>query len=146
MSDIMINARWPGRSATTQATLEGLREDPKALEAGKAGLSPIGFEVLLVRDLAGKFSGRRTFIELLEATVPDFYKQVGQHLRAWVPPPPKYEPQTIADEEQKDVPVPKPETVGQPASQIETASTPVQASEDKDGNIAKPKPLWKWGV
>ena len=76
----------------TQAKLTDLRDDPKVLEIGKQGLLPYGFEVVMVRDLAGKFSGRRTFIELLEAIVPDYYEEVGQQLQAWVPPPPKIEP------------------------------------------------------
>lgn len=45
--------------------------------------------MLLIRDLAGKFSGSRTFIELLEQAVPYFYEQVGEKLRAYVAPPPK---------------------------------------------------------
>jgi hypothetical protein len=40
-------------------------------------------------DIAGRFAGSRTFIELLEKLVPRFYEQVGQHLRAYVVPPPR---------------------------------------------------------
>ena len=45
--------------------------------------------LLAVMLFAGKFSGAKTFIEQLEATLPHYYEEVGQHLRAWVPPPPK---------------------------------------------------------
>jgi predicted nucleic acid-binding protein len=51
--------------------------------------SPPVEEVLLIRDIAGKFSGTKTFIENLEAAVPYFYSQVGEHMRAYVPPPPR---------------------------------------------------------
>ena len=40
-------------------------------------------------DLAGKFGGVKTFVESAKEAVPLFYKDVGEHLRAWVPPPPK---------------------------------------------------------
>jgi len=86
---IQVRANWPGRAASTQASLESLRENPDCLEADNKSLAPYSFDVLLVTDLAGKFAGRRTFIEQLEEIVPLFYKDVGEHLRAYVPPPPK---------------------------------------------------------
>ena len=42
----------------------------------------------MIRDIAGRFSGRRTFIEDLENLIPEFYDRIGQHLRPWAPPPP----------------------------------------------------------
>ena len=42
----------------------------------------------MIRDLAGRFSGRRTFIEDLENLIPEFYDRIGQNLRPWAPPPP----------------------------------------------------------
>jgi hypothetical protein len=86
---IQVRASWPGRAAATQATLELVRENPECLESDNKAIAPHSFEVLLVADLAGKFAGRRTFIEQIEEVVPAFYKDVGEHLRAYVPPPPK---------------------------------------------------------
>lgn len=86
---IQVRANWPGRAAATQASLEALRANPECIEADNKSLAPYSFDVLLVADLAGKFAGRRTFIEQLEEVVPLFYKDVGEHLRAYVPPPPK---------------------------------------------------------
>ncbi|WP_255199644.1 hypothetical protein [Marinobacter lutaoensis] len=45
-------------------------------------------------DLAGKFSGRKVFIEEVEKAVPHFYQEAGQWLKAWTPPAPKIEKQT----------------------------------------------------
>lgn len=87
--NIFIKAIWPGRARDTLAALADLRENPRHLDADNASLVPQHFEVIMVRDLAGKFSGPRTFVEQLESAVPDYYEQVGQHLRAWIPPPPK---------------------------------------------------------
>ncbi len=87
--DIFIKAIWPGRAQDTQAKLADLRENLGVLEADNVSLVPQHFEVIMVRDLAGKFSGSKTFIEHLESVVPDYYEQVGQHLRVWVAPPPK---------------------------------------------------------
>lgn len=86
---IYVKAFWPRRSRPTQASLREIRASPDALLTDGAEGGPNGFEVILVRDLAGKFSGAKTFIEQLEATIPHYYEEVGQHLRAWVPPPPK---------------------------------------------------------
>lgn len=83
-----VRATWPGRAPATQAGLAQLRDDPSGLEAENRNLVPTQFEVLLVRDLAGKFGGTKVFIEQLEEAVPYFYEQVGQHLRAYVAPPP----------------------------------------------------------
>ena len=99
--DIHIRALWPGRAEPTQADLSVLREDPEALDAANKSMTPHSFEVLLVRNIAGKFSGSKTFIEHLEEAVPAFYEQVGQHLRAWQPPAPKIskDPQEDLDAE-----------------------------------------------
>lgn len=86
---IFVNAIWPGRARDTQSNLTDLRQNPQLLRAENLALIPQYFDVVMVRDLAGKFTGRRTFIEHLEKIVPSYYEQVGQHLRAWVPPPPK---------------------------------------------------------
>lgn len=70
--DIYVKAFWPRRSRPTQASLRDIRADPDALLSGGADCGPHGFEVILVRDLAGKFSSAKTFIEKLEATVPHY--------------------------------------------------------------------------
>jgi hypothetical protein len=84
-----VRAAWPGRAPDTQATLKALRDDPSRIDAGNQALVPTQFSVLLIKDLAGKFSGTKTFIEQLEEAVPKFYEQVGQYLRAYVEPPPR---------------------------------------------------------
>ncbi len=86
--DVIIRAFWPGRGASTQASLREVQTDTKCLESARAGAAPTSFEVVIIRDLAGRFSGRRTFIEDLENLVPEYYDRVGQHLRPWAPPPP----------------------------------------------------------
>jgi hypothetical protein len=86
---IEVRALWPGRAPATQVSLGPARENPALLEVENKALAPTQFEVILVRDLAGKFAGTRTFIEQLEDAVPHFYEQVGQYLRAYVAPPPR---------------------------------------------------------
>ncbi len=88
--DAYIRAFWSGRTPT-QAPLAEVQADIKTLEIGRLGAVPSGFEVVIIRDLAGRFSGRRTFIESLEQLVPEYYERIGQHLRRWVPPPPPIE-------------------------------------------------------
>ena len=84
----VVRAFWPGRAASTQATLSELKADPGCLTNTRDRLLPTRFEIRMIADVAGRFSGRRTFIEDLEKLAPKFYDQVGQHLRAWVEPPP----------------------------------------------------------
>ena len=85
--DVNVRAFWLGRGGPTQATLSELKTDPKCLESGYPGAAPTSFEVVTIRDLAGRFSGRRTFIEELESLIPEFYDRIGQKLRPWAPPP-----------------------------------------------------------
>lgn len=103
---VHVRATWPGRAPATQATLKALREDASRIDAGNQTLVPTQFSVLLVKDLAGKFSGSKTFIEHLEEAVPQFYEQVGQHLRAYVEPPPRVRKESRdaeSDEPLKDI-------------------------------------------
>src|SRR3546814_6605314 len=86
---IHVRAHWPKRAPDTQATLSSLREDPNHLEGANKTLAPSRFSVLLVKDLAGKFAGAKTFVESVEEVVPYFYEQVGQDLRPYMAPPPR---------------------------------------------------------
>lgn len=98
--DVFIRARWPGRSPDTQESLIKLREDPELLSHPNKKIAPNWFDVLLVADLAGKFSGAKTFIERLERIVPAFYEDVAQNLRNWNPPPPKMRPPEIQQDQE----------------------------------------------
>lgn len=86
---IIVRARWPGRGGATQASVAQARAAPEVLQPANAKLSPHGFEVILLEELGRRFTGPRTFIEDVERLTPEFYDLVGQHLRAWTPPPPK---------------------------------------------------------
>lgn len=93
--NIHVRLIWPGRTMKTQYTLTALRENADvADEAGKVVTS---FEVLYARDLGARFGQRKNFIVDLEQIVPDFYEQVGQHLRAWQPQAPKVREDVIAE-------------------------------------------------
>lgn len=85
---IHVRARWPGRTPPTQVSLETLRLDVSSI-APSESLLPQRFEVLLIKDLAGRFSGSKTFLEDVEAALPYFYEQVGQYLREFKPKPPR---------------------------------------------------------
>lgn len=61
--------------------------DPKSDEINS--LSDVNsFELEMSADLGAKFNSRKKFVENLEAIVPEFYRNVGQHIREFVPPPP----------------------------------------------------------
>lgn len=86
---VFIEAKFAGRRLPSQVRLADLRANPACLDADGAGSLPSSFTVLMVKDLAGKFSGSRTFIEELERFVPTFYENVGQYLQTYVVKPPK---------------------------------------------------------
>jgi len=86
---LLLRAHWPGRAAPTQERVAALREDPTMLQTDNVQATPHAFELLLVDDLGGDFSGTRKFIEKLEAGIGEFYDLAGQHLRVWQAPPPK---------------------------------------------------------
>lgn len=88
-ADLHIRCHWPKTSAPTQFKLAALRADPGQMEVGKGKMKVIGFDVILASDLGRRFDQRRNFIDELEKAVPEFYLEVGQHLKAWQAPPPK---------------------------------------------------------
>lgn len=88
-SDVIIRAFWHRGRKSTQAKLSEIRDNLKCLENEGAGSVLKKFEILIVRDLAGRFSRRQAFIEDLEELVPEFYERIGQHLQPWRSPPPK---------------------------------------------------------
>jgi len=88
--EVHVRAIWPGKAQATQASLEELRESADVLISGRDKKMVLtSFDVLFIRELSGKFSGPKTFIDGLEEAVPDFYEHVGQHLRAWTPSAPR---------------------------------------------------------
>jgi hypothetical protein len=102
-TNLHIRIFWPGRAAHSQHTLAVLRENPDVATNDRGGQVALSFEILLVRDIGGKFAQRRNFISELEATVPEFYEQVGQYLKGWVASAPRLkedrgEPDTVSTE------------------------------------------------
>lgn len=86
---ILIRASWPGRTADTMEFVSKLRTDPSLLVPPGCNSLPTGLEVVKVVDLAGSFEQKRKFVEVAQSELIKFYRDVGQHLRNWVPPAPK---------------------------------------------------------
>ncbi len=104
---IFIRAVWPKRASDTQIGLGELRANPAALETDRESLSLQYFDVRMVGDFKANFSSPRKFIEIIEGFVPAYYEKIGQHLRAWVPTPPKLkerDPVTIDQSDELESP------------------------------------------
>lgn len=99
-TDIHIEAQMPGRAPAVRLTLAQLRAESTDIDAVFAAGLPTSFRVMMVRDIAGRFSGNRTFIEELERAVPEYYEGVGQHLQDFRPKPPQFK----TDDEQPPAP------------------------------------------
>ncbi|WP_422363640.1 hypothetical protein [Pyruvatibacter mobilis] len=95
---VFIRAHWAGRTPPTQLPLAELREDVKRIEPLANTKDLRKLEVRYVAAIGRKFGQPTKFINELEATVPLFYKLVGQTLRAWVAPPPKYQQKNLIEE------------------------------------------------
>ncbi|MCH8322009.1 MAG: hypothetical protein IIB64_02905 [Proteobacteria bacterium] len=90
MEEIFIKAILPTSGVNPFKPLAEVREDPDILgHKRKYDIMPNWFEVILVRDLAGKFSGPKTFVDELNKVVPEFYGRIGENLKAWQPKPPQ---------------------------------------------------------
>ena len=88
----------PGRAPAVRTTLAQILGDSGSVDQALGATLPTAFKVMMVRDIAGRFSGNRTFIEELERLVPEFYGNVGQHLEAFRPKPPQVKPERPAAE------------------------------------------------
>ncbi|WP_223807939.1 hypothetical protein [Marinobacter sp. R17] len=97
-----IRATRPGKAEATYQPLKDLREAPELIESETSNTTATTFEVVYEVDLAGKFSGRKVFVEELEKAVPHFYQEAGQWLKAWTPPPPKIEKRQSAKEQDEE--------------------------------------------
>jgi hypothetical protein len=102
IADVHVRAAWPGRAPMTQAPLASVQSDANVLEADNRKLAPTTFEVALVRDLGGKFGGTKNFVESVEEAVTTFYEAIGQHLRAYVAPPPRVRRAEVKDDDSAD--------------------------------------------
>ena len=79
------------RGQDEQEKLERLRDYPEALDKEDKSRCPNSFEVKLTANIGRRMVGPKTFIQDIESHVPEFYEQIGQHLRNWVPRAPTME-------------------------------------------------------
>jgi hypothetical protein len=86
---VHVRCYWPGKTRATQHSLAALRENPDLVSVDREGQNLLSFDILMVRDLAGKLAQRRLFLTELEAMVPEYYIQVAQHLKPFQPRAPR---------------------------------------------------------
>jgi hypothetical protein len=87
--DLHLRLHWPGRSETTQFSIDQLRADLSVIDVDKDHLQVVGFHLFLSRRLGSRFTQQTNFIAELEDLVPEFYAEVGAHLSAWKRSAPK---------------------------------------------------------
>ena len=78
--------------------LSGRNPPPAKERRVSLALNPpyLAFQLEMSVDLGVRFNSRKKFVDCLEEIVPDFYNNVGQYVRTFVPPPPKYKKEDIA--------------------------------------------------
>lgn len=98
--DMFIRASTKGRGNNPLVKLQDIRDNPNSLlEQEGSSIIPLAFDIVMSRDLAGKFSGRSTFITAIEETVSKFYEVAGQNLQSWSPAAPKVKKEPNEDVE-----------------------------------------------
>lgn len=90
-----------GRREDIQHPLSVVQEDPGEMSKDDPRVCPRRFEVRLISDLGRRMEGPKSFIQALEKHVPDFYTEVGQYLRPWVPSAPRVSTQSGQTAEKK---------------------------------------------
>jgi len=90
VKDALITCHWPRKTPSTTKTLEHALEYPEDLIPEGIKDLPVRLEVRRVASLAGRFRGVKTLVEDCERQLLDFYRDVGQNVTPWTPPPPKY--------------------------------------------------------
>ena len=68
-AEIHIEATMPGRAPSVRMTLAQLLGGDDVVERAFAAGLPSAFKVMMVRDIAGRFSGNKTFVEEIERLV-----------------------------------------------------------------------------
>lgn len=96
---IEVRANWPGRAATTVATLGELRLKPELLLPERKGMVPSAFEIVQRVDLAGRFIQQQNFVQDLHYFLGQFVNQVAIHLKAFKPRAPKVKEPLLAASE-----------------------------------------------
>lgn len=86
---ILLHAFWAYKSTPAIVVLTDVRKDPEVLLEANPGVVPKRFEVVWPEDLAGDVGRSRVFVDAAERVVLGFYREVGQNLKPWVPPPPR---------------------------------------------------------
>ncbi|GBE44385.1 hypothetical protein BMS3Bbin10_02477 [bacterium BMS3Bbin10] len=86
-SSTSLRIYWEG-GGETFASIVDLRENIDIAEVGRPGALPKSFEISTVTDLERKFFGPSSFVDGLEAAVPQFYDDIARHIEAWQPTPP----------------------------------------------------------
>lgn len=136
--NVYVRANWPGRAAPTQISLTKARENPEALQNQNVASAVHTLEVLMIHDLAGDFGRNVKFVERLESSVTEFYEQVAENLRAWVPVPPKITEDVLSQPERSiilppdDFPHHQPDHSALPPSEIADAAQTKPTEELKE--------------
>jgi len=98
--DISICASFPGKRPPIHKTLAEVLDDPKSLTHEDQSALPTSFKVSkIVTPGRTRFGGMKNFVIDIKALSTSFYGDIGQNLKAWVPPAPKV---VIQDREEVD--------------------------------------------
>ncbi|HNN55951.1 MAG TPA: hypothetical protein PKG84_06400 [Novosphingobium sp.] len=105
--DVHIRFYWPGRAAATQFPLSLLRSEPDRAVVDRSSMSVVSFDILMLRDIGGKFAQRKLVVSELLKLASDFHLRVGSRLSTWQAKPPKIaegkvEPNSVSAEGLRD--------------------------------------------
>lgn len=99
IKNVLITFHWPRKTPATTKSLEHALEYPDDLVPENCKDLPTKLEIRRVVSLAGRFRGARTMLEDCEEQFVTFYRDIGQNVTPWMPPPPKYKKEQEVPEE-----------------------------------------------
>lgn len=99
---VQVYARFAGRTENQCSMLTDIREDKDILLSNAPGKMPTAFAVMYELAAGNNISRRRKIVSEVTDLVLDYYVDVGQHLRAWVPTPPQVKREKTSDDEARE--------------------------------------------
>ena len=131
---LRVVAYWPGRTPATTESLVELQSENSRLIPDQATSMPMSFDVLRLLDLGDRISQTTKFSDHCADFARDFYRDVGQHLRAFQPQAPRATTATVRDKVQPEEEVILQSSDGVAEPPEETATDPSRHEE----NVAEP--------
>jgi hypothetical protein len=95
MSQILVHCSWRGKSGQHVFSLSEIKSWKGVIPRDLVSVSITYFEIKMICDDSVGFRSPIKFVQKTELLVHNYYQQVGERLKKWVPKPPKHDEQAV---------------------------------------------------